>query len=75
MNLTQSTLLKGAVKSFVAGATGVVVALNVIDPAHFNVSTFGGWKHLGLAVLIAGLVSEARFLNQWAHSGNGASST
>jgi hypothetical protein len=72
MNPTQNTLLKGAVKSFVAGATGVVVALNVIDPQHFNVATLGGWKHLGLAVIIAGVVGEARFLNQWAHSGTDA---
>ena len=69
MNPTQSALLRGAIKSFVAGATGVVVALNVIDPAHFNVTSIGGWGHLGLAVLIAGIVSEARFLNQWANSG------
>jgi hypothetical protein len=75
MNITQSNLFRGAIKSFVAGATGVVVALNVVDYEHFNVTSFGGLKHLGMAVLIAGLVSEARFLNQWAHSGNGNGAT
>ena len=75
MNDTQRTLLRGAVKSFVRGATGVIVSLNVVDAEHFNFASVGGLKHLGLAVLIAGVVAEATYLNQWAHSGNGVSAT
>lgn len=56
----------GALKSFVSGSTGIIVALNIIDPAQFSATTYGGWKHLGLAMLIAGAFSEARFLKQWA---------
>lgn len=75
MTPMQSTLLKGAAKSFLRGATGVIVSLNVLDAEHFNFASVGGLKHLGLAVLIAGLVAEATYLNQWAHSGNGSSTT
>ncbi len=71
MTVAQQTLLKGAVKSFVAGSTGIIVSLNLVDPDHFNAATLGGWRHLGLAILIAGIFAEARFLNQWAHSGDG----
>jgi hypothetical protein len=68
----QSILLWGAVKSFVAGGTGVIVALNLVDPEKFNIATLGGWKHLGMAVLISAVFGEARFLHQWATSGNSA---
>ena len=73
MSPTQSTLLRGAIKSFLRGATGVIVSLNVVDAQHFNFASIGGLKHLGLAVLIAGVVAEATYINQWAHSGNGSS--
>ena len=75
MTPTQKILLTGAIKSFVRGATGVIVALNVVDAEHFNFASVGGLKHLLFAVLIAGVVAEATYLNQWAHSGNGNSST
>lgn len=75
MNPAQKVLALGAVKSFVAGATGTVLSLNIVDPEHFSAVTLGGWKHLVFAILVSGVVAEARFLNQWAHSGNGQSST
>jgi hypothetical protein len=71
VNSKQTALLWGAVKSFVAGGTGVIVALNVVDPDKFNVATIGGWKHLGFAVLISAVFGEARFLHQWSTSGGG----
>jgi hypothetical protein len=63
-------LILGALKSFVAGATGVIVALNIVDPSKFSVSTVGGWKQLGIVVLIAGGIQEVRFLQQWANAVN-----
>ena len=66
----QNVLLVGMLKSFIAGATGVILALNIVDAEHFSIMTFGGWKHLGLAILVSGVASESRFLNQWANSGS-----
>lgn len=68
MNVKQSKMVVGAIKSFVAGSTGIVLSLNIVDADKFNVMTVGGWKHLAVAILIAGAVSESRFLNQWANS-------
>ena len=72
MNDTQKTLLKGALKSAVGSATGMVISLNIVDPEHFSFQTFGGWKHLVAAILVSVVVAEARFWNQWAHSGGNA---
>ena len=70
MNLTQSALLKGAIKSAISSATGEILSLPLIDAEHFNVTTFGGWKHLLSIIGITVLVSEARFFKQWADSGD-----
>lgn len=71
MNATRSALLKGAIKSAVSAATGMILSLNIIDPEHFSFQTFGGWKHMLLAILIVTVVAEARFWKQWADSPNG----
>jgi len=71
MTDAQKNLFKGALKSGVSSATGMILSLNVIDPEHFSFATFGGWKHLLGAIGIAIVVAEARFWKQWADSGNG----
>lgn len=70
MNQARKGLLKGAIKSAVSAATGMVLALNIVDPQHFDVRTLGGWEHLGVAILISVVIAEARFWNQWANSAN-----
>ena len=72
MNDRQKGLLIGSLKSAVSSATGMVLSLNIIDPEHFSFATYGGWKHLLAAIGISVVVAEARYFNQWAHSGNGA---
>jgi len=74
MTIAQKALVTGAVKSAVSSATGMILSLNIVDSEHFNVMTFGGWKHLGAAIAVTIIVSEARFWNQWASSGNHAPS-
>ena len=71
MNATRKSLLKGAIKSAVGSATGMILALNIVDPNHFDIRTLGGWEHLGIAILISVVIAEARFWNQWAESANG----
>jgi hypothetical protein len=68
INLTEKhkTLLMGALKSGVSAATGMILSLNIVDPEHFSVTTFGGWKHLGLAIGVTIITSEARYWKQWA---------
>lgn len=69
MTPAQHTLLMGAVKSAVSSATGLILGLPLVDYQHFSPTTFGGWEHLGMAIGAVVLVSEARFWNQWANSG------
>lgn len=68
MNPTQKALLTGSLKSAVSSATGMILSLNIVDPEHFSFQTFGGWKHLLLAIGITVVVSEARYWKQWADS-------
>jgi hypothetical protein len=69
MTPAQKTLLKGALKSAVSSATGIVLSLNLLDQDHFSVATIGGWKRLVFAVAVSVLVAEARYWRQWAESG------
>ena len=69
MTDAQRLLAKGSLKSAISSATGMILSLNIIDPDHFSFQNFGGWKHLLAAVGIAIVVAEARFWQQWAHSG------
>lgn len=71
MTDAQRILLKGALKSAVSSATGMILSLNIVDADHFSITTLGGWKHLGFAIFISVITAEARFWQQWAHSGNG----
>lgn len=71
MNDAQKGLLKGALKSGVSSACGMILSLNIVDPQHFSITSFGGWEHLGLAIFVAVVVAEARFWKQWADSNNG----
>ena len=70
MNKARTSLLKGALKSAVSSACGMVLSLNIIDPSNFSVKTLGGWAHLGEAILITVIIGEARFWQQWAQSGD-----
>ena len=71
MTGAQKVLLKGALKSAVAAATGVITGLPAIDSDHFNITTWQGILRLLGMILWVTVVAEARFWNQWAHSGNG----
>ena len=71
MNSTRKSLIKGAIKSAVRSAAGMVLSLNIVDPNHFDIRTLGGWEHLGTAILISVVIAEARFFKQWADSANG----
>jgi hypothetical protein len=67
MTATQHNLLMGAWKSAVASATGVIIA-NAVDTPNPLLS-LAWFKHLGIAVFFVLLVTEARYWNQWANSG------
>lgn len=71
MNQARKDLFKGAIKSAVGSATGMVLSLNIVDPNHFDIRTLGGWEHLAMAILISVVIAEARFWKQWADSANG----
>ncbi len=68
MNEARKKLLKGAIKSAVSSATGIILSLNIVDPKEFSLATVGGLKHLALVVGISVLIAEARFWKQWADS-------
>ena len=70
MNDARKKLIKGAIKSAVSSATGMILALNIVDPNRFDIRTLGGWRHLAAALLISIVIAEARFWKQWADSGN-----
>lgn len=65
MDKTQSTLIKGAVKSAISSACGLVMGLPVSDPEHFGITSLAGIRHLGLTILVVVVVGEARFFKQW----------
>lgn len=64
-NMGARQLLKGALASAISSASGLIIALQVIDPMRFSVASIGGWKHLGEAIGIVVLISEARFWKKW----------
>jgi len=72
MTDAQRVLLKGAIKSAIGSATGLVIALPNIDPLKFNITSLGGWGHLGSAIVVTVVIAECRFWNQWSASGDKA---
>lgn len=66
MTPAQHALWIGALKSAISSATGLILSLPIVDAEHFSPTTFGGWKHLGAAILFVVLAGESRFWNQWA---------
>lgn len=70
MTEEQHTLIKGAIKSAVSSATGLIIGMPIVDPEHFSVATFGGWEHLLMAIAVVTIAGEARYWNQWANSGD-----
>jgi len=70
MSPERTALLKGALKSAVGGASGVLLAVIILDPIKFDVRTAAGWLNIAGAMLIAVATAEARYWKQWADSGN-----
>jgi hypothetical protein len=68
VNFTQHKLFIGAMKSGVASVTGVVLA-NVVDVQN-PIFSLAWLKHIGIASFFVLLVTEARYWNQWANSGD-----
>jgi len=65
LNVAQATLLKGALKSAISSACGLIMGLPVSDPEHFGITSMTGIKHLGLTIAVVVVVGEARFFKQW----------
>jgi len=62
----KTQLWMGALKSAVSAACGLILSLPIVDPQTFNIATLGGWKHMGVVLLIVTLAGEARFWKAWA---------
>lgn len=57
------TWLNGVIGGFIAaGANGIT--LLIVDPAKFSPGAVGGWKNLGISILVSGAVGAALFLKQ-----------
>jgi len=64
MNLgTWTQWLNGLIGGFIGGASNAIT-LVIVDPDKFSPASVGGWKHLGVVVLISGIVSAALYLKQ-----------
>lgn len=62
-NLTNwRTWLHGLFAAIVGGSSNAVTLI-IVDPLKFNM-THDGWKNLGTAVLVSGIVSAALYLKQ-----------
>lgn len=59
-------LFKGALKSAVSSACGLVLALPIVDPLQFSLHSLGGWQHILEVLVVVIVVAEARFWKQWA---------
>jgi drug/metabolite transporter (DMT)-like permease len=55
--------LNGLIGAFIAGAS-TTIALLITDPEHFNPLAVGGWKRLGIVVVVSGGVGAALYLKQ-----------
>jgi hypothetical protein len=66
-------LVKGAVATAVASASGSIIALPTVDPSHFSPVTLHGALHLFGFIVWSIAVSEARYWKAWADkfTGNG----
>jgi hypothetical protein len=58
---TAAQWLNGLVGAFI-GAAANCVTLIIVDPEHFTPTTVGGWKKLGVAIVVSGGVGAALFL-------------
>jgi hypothetical protein len=68
VNYTQKQLAKGAWKSAVLAFTGVVIANGVDTPN--PVMSLMWFKHVGIQSFFVLVITEARYWNQWAGSGD-----
>jgi hypothetical protein len=57
---------RGALKSAISSASALLLSLPVLDPEHFNITTLGGWTHLGGIIGWTIVIGEARFWKAWA---------
>ena len=53
--------LNGIIGGFIGGASNAITLI-IVDPEKFSPMQVGGWKHLGVVVLVSGIVSAALYL-------------
>ena len=57
------TWLNGVIGGFI-GAAANTITLVIVDPNTFSPTSTGGWKHLGISILVSGGVGAALYLKQ-----------
>lgn len=55
------TWINGVVGGFIAAAANGITLI-IVDPAKFSPAADGGWKNLGVSILVSGGVGAALFL-------------
>lgn len=63
MSAATKRYLLGMVNAFVSGAAASAGGI-VVDPAQFNLSTLGGFKHMGILAGVSGFVSFVKWMVQ-----------
>ena len=74
MSPATKQLLLGSLKSGVASLCSLIVALPIVDPLKFSLSSLGGWGHIGQVLVAVIVVSEARYWLVWASNGHATQS-
>jgi len=66
--LTSGTrvLFKGALKSGVSYGCGTILALNLVDPAHFSALTLSGLFHVAEVFFVSFAFAEITYWKKWA---------
>ena len=55
--------LNGVVGGFIGAAANCITVL-IVDPEKFSPTVTGGWKNLGVSILVSGIVGAALYLKQ-----------
>jgi hypothetical protein len=64
MNLgTWTQWLNGVIGGFIGAAANSITVI-IVDPEKFSPNVAGGWKHLGISILVSGGVGAALYLKQ-----------
>ena len=64
------TWLNGVIGGFI-GAAANTITLVIVDPNVFSPTAAGGWRHIGISILISGGVGAALYLKQHPTPWNG----